>query len=761
MAHSSASHVASDFENIEQYLPTPSGTRLGSGAPGPEYWQQRVDYKIKADIDEFNKRLYGQQQITYTNNSPHTLTYLWIQLDQNRFNADSLSYLSRPSPLSGGDSVSSQSLQSWRTLQDFQGGFNLTRIADATSGARLSYTVVDTNARIDLLSPLQPGQSVTIAVDWWFNIVPHDDIGGRSGYQSFEDGNDIFQLAQWYPRLAAYTDYQGWQNKPFLGRSEFALEFGDYDVEITVPRGMVVASTGTLQNAETVLTRDQRSRWQRAQRSPTPEYIINVTEAEANQQKRLDGTVTWQYKALSVRDFAFATSRKFIWDAMGVELPTGWVTAMSYYPTESKALWSKYSTEAVAHTLRSYSKRSFDYPYPVAISVNGPVRAMEYPMISFNAPKSYADGSYFEVPLDDNRDSWLHAKSSLISIVIHEVGHNYFPMIVNSDERNWTWLDEGINTYLQFLAEAEWDANYPSRRGPADSLSKYLQDKHSVPIMRDGDVLLQVGNNAYAKPATALNVLRELVLGRELFDFALREYSQRWKFKRPTPADFFRTMEDASGKDLDWFWRHWFYSTNHVDVAIESVTRRHIGADDPEVKAYLAEYKERVQGPSLFHLRNEGETTATERNPALADFYSKRSAKSSNNEERKEYQESLKSLKDYERKLLKDSALYYEIKFTNEGRLPSPLPLRVTVEKGQPIEFTVPAEVWRLATDYELHYLLTTESPIVKVEFDPYRASGDVDVGNNHYPAEIGEDAFELIPAEDAPDNPIRKARKK
>ena len=517
-------------------MPTPGDTRTAAGTPGPEYWQQRADYLIRVELDDDRQRLRGSERITYHNHSPHTLTYLWVQLDQNRFQPDSDDVLSARAP--DMEKFPYRSLATLLERRKFAGGFEISRVADA-AGGELEHRIVKTMMRIDLPTPLAPGASFVFEIDWEHNILDAIAIRARGGYEYFEkDGNYIYEIAQWYPRLAAYTDYEGWQNKQFLGRGEFTLELGDFRVEITVPDDHVVAATGVLQNSDVVLTAAQRKRFDDAGSASSPVFIVTPQEAERNQKTKPGGKKTWVFEAENVRDFAFASSRKFIWDALGHRVGDRTVVAMSFYPPEAEPLWSQYSTHAIVHTMNVYSRFSFDYPYPVSISVNGPIGGMEYPMITFNKPRPYeADETYWDQRQSSDDHTWERSKYGLISVIIHEVGHNYFPMIVNSDERQWTWMDEGMNTFLQFLAEQEWEEGYPSRRGEPKDIVPYMVSDNKVPIMTNSESILQFGKNAYAKPATALNILRESILGRELFDDAFRKYAQNWRFKRPTPAD--------------------------------------------------------------------------------------------------------------------------------------------------------------------------------------------------------------------------------
>ncbi|MDX5480191.1 MAG: M1 family metallopeptidase, partial [Hymenobacteraceae bacterium] len=526
------------FSQLGQELPTPNTYRTASGAPGHQYWQQRADYNIKVELDDENQSIKGSETITYTNNSPDVLSYLWVQLDQNIFEPKSMSNLTRTGELK--EKMSLQAVE-YLTREEFDGGFKIQAVKDR-NGKPLKYTINNTMMRVDLPASLKPKQSFTFSIDWNHNINNQKTLGGRSGYEYFpEDGNYLYEMAQWFPRMAVYDDVNGWQHKQFLGSGEFALPFGDYRVSITVPADHVVAATGELQNTSQVLSATHQKRWAEAVKSDKPVVIVTQEEATQAEKSKAKGKKTWVYAAKDVRDFAWASSRKFIWDAMNVKVGGKNVLAMSYYPKEANPLWGQYSTESVAHTLKVYSKHTIDYPYPVAISVHGPVGGMEYPMLSFNGYRPEPDGTYSD-----------RIKYGLISVIIHEVGHNFFPMIINSDERQWTWMDEGLNTFMQYIAEQEWERNYPSRRGEPANIVEYMKSAKNtqVPIMTNSESVLQFGNNAYGKPATALNVLRETVMGRELFDYAFKEYANRWAFKHPMPADFFRTMEDASGVDL-------------------------------------------------------------------------------------------------------------------------------------------------------------------------------------------------------------------
>ena len=652
------------FRQLEEILPTPGTFRNASGAPGRGYWQQKVDYEISIALNDEDQTLSGSEKIRYTNNSPDALKYLWLQLDGNIHRPDSLA--NRAATASGfatDKKVPFKALQSILAKATFDGGFNITRCENVQTSEALQHTIVQTMMRVDLPQPLATGESFEFAVDWNYQINDSKLIRGRSGCEYFEeDGNWIYEVAQWFPRLCAYSDTTGWQHKQFLGRGEFALEMGDYVVGITVPGDHIVASSGVLLNPDEVLSEAQQERLEEAKSTRTPLFVVTPEEAKENEEETSEETKTWIFKADQVRDFAWASSRKFIWDAMRHNVGEKPVMAMSYYPNEAEALWSRYSTHAIVHTLDVYSRYTFDYPYPVAISVNGPVYGMEYPMICFNGPRPEKDGTYSK-----------RIKYALISVIIHEVGHNYFPMIVNSDERQWTWMDEGLNTFLQYLSEQEWEENYPSRRGEPQDIVGYMVSQNQVPIMTNSESLLQFGPNAYSKPATALNVLRETILGRELFDFAFKEYAQRWKFKRPMPADFFRSMEDASGVDLDWFWRGWFYSTDHVDIAVTGVKQLNVSTSNPDTEKRLAREKRDEEPSTLSEDRNQDLEQRTSEFPELKDFYNDFDPLDVTPADTKAFERFIESLDEEQKELLGDRRNFYLIDFENVGGLVMPI----------------------------------------------------------------------------------------
>ncbi|MDG2221325.1 MAG: M1 family metallopeptidase [Rubripirellula sp.] len=738
------------FYQIDQWWPTPNDQRTASGAPGPDYWQQRADYEIDVTLDDKKQRLMGVSRITYHNRSPHTLGYLWVQLDQNRFKADSDSAKVQSAPTPS-PRMSFKAMNSIFQRMVFEGGYKIDAVTDSKQQP-LDHTIVKTMMRIDLEKPLKPGQSFEFHVDFSFNIVNAKLMSARGGFEFFEkDKNYIYEMAQWFPRVVSYTDYTGWQHKQFLGRGEFTLELGDYVVRITVPDDMVVAATGELQNAAEVMEPAWIERLAKAKTAKQPMFVITPDEAKENQAKGSKETETWVFAAKNVRDFAFAASRKFIWDAMGVEVDGKQVLAMSYYPNEAEPLWSQYSTEAIAHTLEVYGRYSFAYPYPVAISVNGPVYGMEYPMICFNGPRPEEDGTYSKA-----------TKYGLISVVIHEVGHNFYPMIVNSDERQWTWMDEGLNSFLQYLAEQEWEENYPSRRGDPEKIVPYMRGSFQRPIMTGSEEVLQFGDNAYGKPATALNILRETVLGRELFDFAFREYARRWKFKRPTPADFFRTMEDASGIDLDWFWRGWFYSTDHVDLAISDVKLYQIDAGDPDQAAERKRKQRQEKEPTLSQQRNENLRRRIDWQPGLKDFYNSAEYDELAVEDsaRKAFQKMLDDLDPKDRAMLRRTTNFYVIEFENVGGLVMPVILRIYYTDNTNELVTYPPQIWR-QNSKSVKKLWVTEKEIARIVLDPRREIADTEEANNHWPERFIPSRFQLYKGRRSSGNPMRKDRAK
>jgi hypothetical protein len=735
------------FRQLDEILPTANTYRTAGGEPGHEYWQQRADYVINATLDERNHRITGTVQITYHNNSPDTLRFLWIQLDQNRFNKNSMQNKTEtynsPSNLKGFDEdparLSLGQLRRMQLQEDREFGFEINSV---TAGGRdLKHTIVGTKMRVDLPTPLRSGNTTTFTVDYAFNIIESDVMGGRGGYEHFPDdeiegGGYLYEISQWYPRMGAYTDYEAWTAKEFLGTGEFTQEFGDFDVTLTVPADHIVASTGVLQNPDDVLTEEQKDRLEQAKIADSPVFIVTPAEALENEKEGTRDNKSWHFKAENVRDFAWASSRKFAWDAKGYNqggTTQPFVMAMSFFPKEGGELWEKYSTEIVIHTMEVYSRFSFDYQYPVAISVNGPVGGMEYPMITFNGPRTILH--------DDGTRTYTAAeKEFLIGVVIHEIGHIYFPMTVNSDERQWTWMDEGINSYLDSVAGREWDYNIGSTE-PRDIID-YMKSENQVPPMTQSDSVLRLGPNAYTKPAVSLNILRETILGRELFDFAFKEYARRWMFKRPTPSDFFRTMEEASGVDLDWFWRGWYYTTDHVDISLDHIYQMRMDTKDPDID-YARRRDEFNQKPSsLYITRNqeEGMRSWVERNPDVRDFHDENDQFTVTNKERNAYNSFLSGLDERERReferAVEEDKNYYVLEFSNKGGLVMPILLEFEFTDGTTEFMNIPAEIWR-RNHLRVQKLFVFDKELEKVTIDPRWETADVDVENNHYPRRI------------------------
>lgn len=735
------------FRQMDEIWPTANSYRTAGGEPGHEYWQQRADYKINVTLDEKKHRIEGNVEITYHNNSPDTLRFLWVQLDQNRFNKNSMQHktatYNAPDSLKGFDGsparLSLGQLRQQQLMEDRDFGFEINNVSQG--GNELKHTVVGTKMRVDLPMPLKSGESTSFAVDYAFNIIESDVMGGRGGYEHFPDdeidgGGYLYEMSQWYPRMGAYTDYEAWTAKEFLGSGEFTQEFGNFDVTLTVPADHVVAATGELQNMNDVMTAEQLERWEEAKTADRPVYIVTMEEAIENEKEGTNDTKTWHFAAENVRDFAWASSRKFAWDAKGYDQGGSvrpHVMAMSYFPKEGGELWEKYSTEVVIHTMEVYSRVSFEYPYPVAISVNGPVGGMEYPMITFNGPRTILND-------DGTRTYTMAEKEFLIGVVIHEVGHFYFPMIVNSDERQWTWMDEGLNSYLDGVAGREWDYDWANSE-PSDIID-YMKSQNQVPIMTQSDSVLRLGPNAYTKPATSLNILREVILGRDLFDFAFKEYSRRWMFKRPTPSDFFRTMEEASGVDLDWFWRGWYYTTDHVDISLDHIYQMRMDTKDPDIDFARRRDENNMKPKSLYVKRNEeeGMRSWVQRNRDVRDFHDENDQFTVTNKERNEYIDFLDGLdprerREFERAVDEDKN-YYVLEFSNKGGLVMPILVEFTFTDGSTEFMNIPAEIWR-RNHLSVKKLFVFDKEVERVELDPDWYTADTNVENNHYPRRI------------------------
>lgn len=722
------------FRQMGTEFATPNAYRTGSGAPGQLYWQQQANYKISIELDDEKQQIRGEEQIEYINNSPDRLNYLWVQLDQNVRQQESLSKLSMPVSLN-------QRMHPYYMglfLSEFDGGFKIEHVGDG-KGAELPHTINYTMMRIDLPEPLEPGASVNLEIRWWFNVNDRmKDGGGRSGMEYFAaDDNYIYTIAQFFPRMAVYSEVEGWQNHQFTGRSEFALPFGDYDVEITVPSDHVVGATGVLVNADEVLSESRLKRLEKAQVSlDEPVIIVNEDEARSAEKKKASSKHTWKFHADNVRDFAFASSRKFIWDAMAVQFGDRKVLATSLYPKEGNPMWEKYSTRVVAHTLEVYSRHTFNYPYPVAYSVHTAQIGMEYPMICFNGGRPLPDGTYSE------RTKW-----DMIGVIIHEVGHNYFPMIVNSDERQWTWMDEGLNSFLQGIAEREWDHNHPSPMGkPADIVAYMKGDKSNIaPIMTQGDLLKQFMSNAYNKPATGLNILRETIMGRELFDFAFKQYSQRWMFKHPTPEDLFRTMEDASAVDLDWFWRGWFYGTDHVDISLDKVTAMELASGNPAEKKAINKKEAEAEPETIAVQRNRASMKSmVESDPGMKDFYDTYDPYAPDKSDVEAYTRYKSSMSAQEKQWRAKKGTFYQLDFSNVGGMVMPLVIQFEYADGSKELVRIPAQIWS-QNNLKTSKVFLLEKELTGVTLDPYQETADCDLFNNHWPPRIEENRFELF----------------
>lgn len=752
-ANPNGSNHGARFEQLGSMIRDPNMYRSASGVPGPKYWQQRADYDISATLDDAKQKLTGAETITYFNNSPDPLTYLWLQLDENEHNSKSDNQHFDGSHMS--DKMSMRQVNSiLGSNKDL--GVKIVKITDAAGNA-LPYTINQTMMRVDLPRTLMPGEQVKLKIDWWYNISDRMTEGGRGGYEYFkEDGNYLYTMAQWYPRMAVYSDFQGWQNKQFTGRGEFALTFGNFHVKMTVPADHIVGATGECQNYKDVLSSAQYQRWQQAQSAKAPMEVVTLDEAKKGMQSKATATKTWVFEAHNVRDFAWVSSRRLVWDAMAANIEGKKVMAMSYYGPEAYPLYRRYSTKVVAHTLKSYSAHTIPYPYPVAISVEA-ANGMEYPMICFNYGRAEKDGTYSEA-----------TKNGMIGVITHEVGHNFFPMIVNSDERQWTWMDEGLNTFCQFMAEQEWDNNFPSNRGPAYKIVDYMKmpKDQLEPIMTNSENIVQFGPNAYAKPATALNILRETVMGRELFDYAFKEYARRWAFKHPTPEDFFRTMEDASAVDLDWFWRGWFFGIEPVDIAIDSVKWYRLNSREPVAAAAdeKAGYDHKADHISRARNRAAGVKFAVEQDTSLQDFYSKWDRFAVTDEDKTRYNEFVSSLSPEEKRLYDSKKNFYEVTFSNVGGLVSPLIIEWTFADGSKETDRISAYIWR-KNEYHVTKVFAKDKEVVSIKLDPLRETADIDEANNSWPRVSTPSKFELFRQQERPRgasagvNPMQKAR--
>ena len=712
------------FSQMYDVMATPNMFRTASGAPGPAYYQQQADYKIDIELDDKKSSIKGSEVITYYNNSPDTLEYLWVQLDQNQAAKNSQTPLAESQRM---EQVLPAATFSNKFLkQDLERGFNIESVKDV-KGNTLSYTINQTMMRINLVSPMKPGDTFSFGIKWNYNVNNYRVEGGRSGYELFEkDGNKLYVIAQFYPRMAVYNDVEGWQNMQFWGTGEFTLPFGNFDVNITVPADHVMEATGELTNRSEVFTAEQVKRYELALKTyDKPVVIVTQAEAEAAEKGFSDKKKTWKFSAKNVRDFGISTSRKFILDMMAVKLNNNSVMAVSIYPKEANPFWGETATRTVAHTLKSYSAHTFDYPYPKAVSVSAEDQGMEYPMICWNYGRPDENGVLSE-----------RIKNGMIGVTIHEVGHNFFPMIVNSDERQWSWMDEGLNTFMQYMAEQEMGTNFPSSRGPASKIVPYMSgdQKFLEPIMSNSETIVQFGSNAYGKPATGLNILRETIMGRELFDHAFKVYANRWKFKHPTPEDFFRTMEDASAVDLDWFFRGWFYSTDVVDIGVKEVKQYYVS------QTVTKELKDAVvrrgrfgeeKGPFVYLVAGtSSELSATDKK-ALAIS-------------------NVNLLSDYvntkftadEKSNIKSPKYFYEVEFNKPGGMIMPIIVELTYDDDSKEVFKYPAQIWRKNNE-TAKKIYATEKTIKKIQLDPKLETADVDITNNTWPKEEAKSKFD------------------
>ena len=744
------SNHGNKFEQLGTILPTPNEYRTASGAPGPKYWQQRADYDIKCELDEPNLKLKGSETVTYYNNSPDVLTYIWLQLDENEHSTvNNANYQNRSTLGKQAATAAIDALQNQKIDNGF--GDIITKLTDAT-GKALKYTINKTMMRIDLPAALKPGQKFIFNLDWNYKISDRMTFGGRGGYETLgDDANNLFTMAQWYPRLCVYSDFQGWQNHQFTSRGEFALAFGNFSVQVTVPADHVVLGTGQCQNYPQVLSAAQMARWNQAQNAKEPLEIVTLDEAVKAEKQKSAQKKTWIFKAENVRDFAWTSSRKYIWDAMPAYVEGKKIMCMSGYAKEAYGLYRKFSTKLVAHTIKSYSKFSIPYPYPVAQSIEA-ANGMEYPMICFNNGRTQKDGTYSE-----------STKIGMLGVIIHEVGHNFFPMIVNSDERQWSWMDEGLNSFVEYLTEELYDNKYPSRgKGAANQIAAYMRlpKDQLEPIMTNSENIVNFGPNAYTKPATGLNILRETIMGRELFDYSFKEYARRWAFKHPTPADLFRTMEDASGEDLDWFWRGWFYGIDPCDIAIDSVKS---AVFDPNAVASASigfggrgggggNFGGGANGPrgidkpmmnafdDISKIRNRQDKNIvflTDADTSLRDFYwryarglepydsvTKLPAPAGGAVPEK--------LSDADKAKYANTHLY-EISFSNKGGLVMPIIVEFTFEDGTKETERIPAQIWRL-NENTVTKLFVTQKKAVSIKLDPMKETADINESNNIWP---------------------------
>lgn len=757
------SNHGNKFEQLGTILTTPNEQRTASGAPGAKYWQQRADYDIKCSLDEVNQILTGSEKVTYFNHSPDELSYIWLQLDENEHN--NLRNANYQSSTTLPEMTTTRAIEKAVITQTDNGlGIQIQKITDA-AGKDISYTINKTMMRVDLPVPLKPGQQFVFNVNWKYKISDRMVEGGRGGYEYFpEDGNYLFTMAQWFPRLCVYSDFQGWQHHQFTGRGEFALTFGNYKVQITVPADHIVGGTGECINYSGVLNPTQLSRYNQAKTAKEPVEIVTLDEAKKAEGVKNKATKTWVFHANDVRDFAWTSSRKFIWDAMAQPVEGKSVMCMSFYGKEAYNLYKPYSTKAIAHTVKTYSDFTFPYPYPVAQSVEA-ANGMEYPMICFNYGRTEKDGTYSE-----------SSKNGMLGVIIHEVGHNFFPMIVNSDERQWSWMDEGLNSFLEYLTEELWDNKFPVKKGPAYTIVDYMKlpKDQLEPIMTNSENIVRFGPNAYSKPATGLNILRETIMGRELFDYAFKQYAKRWAFKHPTPADFFRTMEDASGEDLDWFWRGWFYGTDPCDIALDEVkfAKADVNAKpgSPNVKMVKLDRPQVNVFEDISKIRNREDKKIsfyTDRDKKTQDFYwryDRGLEKVDDTERKREIPFPYETLSE-EDKAKYAGKFFYELSFSNKGGLVMPVIVEFTFADGSKMMDRIPAQIWRL-DEQKASKFYVLDQEIASIQLDPLRETADIDESNNTWGGKAKASKFDLFKQKSAAargqsvgSNPMQQAR--
>lgn len=711
------------FEQLDQTLPTPNSYRSASGAPGINYWQQRADYDIDVELNDDTQLLTGRETITYYNNAPEVLRFLWLQLDQNNLSDGNMTDKTETNRVR--DSIPVKFFPLATDTYGYEGGFKITAVKDAITGKALSYLINYTMLRVDLPTPMKTGDKFSFVVEWNYREKDRMKFSERGGYEYFpEDGNYLYTEAQWFPRMCVFDDYEGWQNKQFIGQGEFALVFGNYRVRITVPSDHIVGATGVLQNPKSVLTKDQIDRLEKAKKTfDQPVLIVTEEEVRKKEKERSKKKNTWDFAAENVRDFAFATSRKFIWDAMAVKVNDKTPLAQSLYPKEGNPLWGKESTMAIKNTLEVYSARTLDYPYPTAYSVHCANQGMEYPMICFNGGRPKSDGTFSQSTYE-----------GMVGVIIHEVGHNFFPMIVNSDERQWSWMDEGLNSFLEREVKRERYPNVNISWGSPKGMANYMKgDKNLMrPIMWHSDNIpgRDFGPNAYGKPSAALTLLRETVMGPELFDKAFKEYAQRWAFKHPKPADFFRTMEDASAVDLDWFWRGWFYTVDNVDVELDEVKWFKVRSEQKDLENKNIKAK-------------QGDLAAKSKDK-LTDFSGGAQEFTMINTDDRMYGEFKNKINDGDvRKRLADKNLY-EITLKNKGGLVTPVIIEWTFKDGTKEIEKIPAEIWRV-NETEVKKVFMKDKEVTNVVIDPDGATADVNLSDNVFPKKPTESKFDQL----------------